>query len=108
MQRATLQMLACLCCLLGPGASHAEASSEAESELRWQLHPRFSLVAFSGTGVARSEIGETQRDETVTAGGAGFRYLIARKHGMHIGLDVAAGPDEPIIYVVFGSAWLRL
>jgi hypothetical protein len=84
-----------------------EQAAEAEVELRWQLHPRFSLMGFGGAGVARSDVGEHQRDETVTAGGAGFRYLIARKHGLHMGLDVAAGPDDPIIYVVFGSAWLR-
>jgi hypothetical protein len=84
-----------------------EQAAEAEVELRWQLHARFSLVGFGGAGVARSDIGERARERTVTAGGAGFRYLIAREHGLHMGLDVAAGPDEPIIYVVFGSAWLR-
>jgi len=43
----------------------------------------------------------------VTAGGVGFRYLIAREHGLHMGMDLAFGPDKPIIYVVFGNAWLR-
>jgi hypothetical protein len=43
----------------------------------------------------------------VAAGGAGLRYLIARKHGLHMGLDVAAGPDKPVFYVMFGNAWLR-
>jgi hypothetical protein len=33
--------------------------------------------------------------------------LIARTYGLHMGLDVAAGPDDPVIYVVFGSQWLR-
>jgi hypothetical protein len=84
-----------------------EQAAEAELEVRWQLHPRFSLVGFAGAGIARSDASERDREETVTAGGAGFRYLIARKHGLHMGVDVAAGPDDPIIYVVFGSAWLR-
>jgi hypothetical protein len=43
----------------------------------------------------------------ITASGAGFRYLLARKHGLQMGLDVAAGPDKPIIYLVFGNAWIR-
>jgi hypothetical protein len=30
-----------------------------------------------------------------------------RKHGLHMGLDVATGPDEAIWHLVFGSAWLR-
>jgi hypothetical protein len=84
-----------------------ERAAEAEVELRWQLHARFSLVAFAGAGVARSELAQRDRSQSVVAGGAGFRYLLARKHGLHMGIDVAAGPDNPILYVVFGSAWLR-
>lgn len=84
-----------------------EQSAEFEAEMRWQLHPRFSVVGFGGAGLARGESGLIDRDKEVCAGGAGFRYLIARKHGLHMGLDVAAGPDDPILYVVFGSAWLR-
>jgi hypothetical protein len=84
-----------------------EQTAEAEAELRWQLHSRFSLVGFGGAGIARSEIGSGDRDKSVTAGGAGFRYLVARQHGLHMGLDVAFGPDDPVFYVVFGSAWMR-
>jgi hypothetical protein len=84
-----------------------EQAAEVEAELRWQLHPRFSLVGFAGAGVARSGIGQYDTQKTVTAGGAGFRYLLARKHGLHMGVDMAVGPDQPIFYVVFGSAWLR-
>ena len=84
----------------------AEAG-EIEAEVRWQLHPRFSLVAFGGAGVAsgRNVLGGER--ETVASGGAGFRYLIARSYGMHLGLDVARGPDQTILYVVFGNAWFR-
>jgi hypothetical protein len=84
-----------------------EKAAEFEAELRWQVHPRFSLVGFGGAGIARSDIAQKDRDERVTAGGAGFRYLLARKHGLHMGMDVAVGPNDPIFYVVFGSAWLR-
>ncbi len=84
-----------------------EQAAEAELELRWQMHSRFSLVGFGGTGITRSDLGTADRRETVVTGGGGFRYLLARRHGLHMGLDVAVGPDEPILYVVFGSAWLR-
>jgi hypothetical protein len=84
-----------------------EQAGEAEVELRWQFHPRFSAVGFAGAGMARSDIADRELNKTVATGGAGLRYLIARKHGLHMGLDVAVGPDDPIIYVVFGSAWLR-
>ena len=84
-----------------------EQAAEVEAELRWQLHPRFSLVGFGGAGIARSDIAQRDPEQTVTTGGAGFRYLMARKHGLHMGVDVAFGPDDPVFYVVFGSAWLR-
>ena len=84
-----------------------EQTAEVEAELRWQVHRRFSVVAFGGAGVARSETLDRDHKKTVTAGGAGFRYLLARTYGLHMGLDVAVGPDKPIFYVVFGHAWLR-
>jgi hypothetical protein len=84
-----------------------EKAAEVEAELRWQVHPRFSLVGFGGAGIARSDITQQDREKTVTAGGAGFRYLLARKHGLHMGMDIEFGPDDPIFYVVFGSAWMR-
>lgn len=84
-----------------------EDAADTELELRWQLHPRFSLVGFGGAGIVRSDIAGRELEDTVTAGGGGFRYLVARKHGLHMGIDIALGPDDPVIYVVFGSAWLR-
>ena len=84
-----------------------EQTAEVEAELRWQAHRRFSVVAFAGAGVARTEALDRDHKKTVTAGGAGFRYLLARTYGLHMGLDVAVGPDKPIFYIVFGHAWLR-
>ncbi len=40
-------------------------------------------------------------------GGFGFRYELARKYGIHAGLDLALGPDNTAIYVQIGSAWAR-
>jgi hypothetical protein len=84
-----------------------EQAADIEAELRWQLHPRFSLVSFVGAGVADGGGLVSGERREVQAGGAGFRYLLARKQGLHMGLDVAVGPDDPIFYVVFGNAWLR-
>ena len=84
-----------------------EQAAELEAEVRWQLRPRYSVVGFAGTGEARSSIGTRERSENVTAGGAGFRYLVARRYGMQMGVDVADGPDDTVLYVVFGNAWLR-
>ena len=84
-----------------------DKTAEVEAELRWQFNSRYSLVGFAGTGTARKDNFGVKRQKTVISGGAGFRYLIARRYGMHMGLDVGFGPDNPILYVIFGSAWNR-
>lgn len=82
-----------------------ERSLEAEVEFRWQFTPRYSAVFFGGAGIASG--GTDDDDETAVSGGAGFRYLIARRHGLHVGLDLATGPDGDAVYVIAGSAWMR-
>ena len=84
-----------------------EDVAAAELELRWQLHPRFSLVGFGGGGLSWTEFEEFEREQSAFSGGVGVRYLLARKFGLHVGLDVAHGPEEGAIYVQFGSAWAR-
>jgi len=37
--------------------------------------------------------------------GGGFRYLTAREFGLQMGVDVARGPEQWAIYVVFGNSW---
>ncbi|NLH71686.1 MAG: BamA/TamA family outer membrane protein [Verrucomicrobia bacterium] len=80
---------------------------QAEAELRWQFWKRLSLVGFVGGGTAWNEFNRYENSRNLVAGGTGFRYELARKYGLHMGFDVAFGPDEPIFYVQFGSAWLR-
>lgn len=80
---------------------------QGEAELRWQFWKRFSLVGFAGGGAAWNNFERLNKTLTVVTGGTGFRYELARKYGLHTGLDVAFGPDAPIFYVQFGSAWLR-
>ncbi len=84
-----------------------DEAAEVEAELRWQFWQRWSLVGFGGWGAAWND--RLHRDEkiTVTSGGVGFRYEFARRYGLHMGIDVAWGPDQPVIYVQFGSAWAR-
>ena len=45
------------------------------------------------------------RTRTVVAGGVGVRYLLARKLGLHVGLDLARGPEDTAAYLQVGSAW---
>lgn len=82
-----------------------ESAVSLDAEARWALTPRWWLVGFAGAGW--TDAGEIRilEDESVAAGGVGFRYLIARLLGLQMGLDIARGPEEWACYVVFGSSW---
>jgi hemolysin activation/secretion protein len=84
-----------------------EQAASAELELRWQLQHRISLLGFGGAGLAWTELEEFDRQQDAASGGLGARYLISRKFGLHMGLDVAHGPEDGAIYVQFGNAWMR-
>jgi len=84
-----------------------ETVGQMEAEVRWQFWQRFSAVGFVGAGSAVDEFRQLTRSNNVVAGGAGLRYEIARKYGLHMGLDVAWSRDGPAVYVQFGSAWMR-
>jgi len=84
-----------------------EDVAQIEAELRWQFWKRFSLVGFVGAGAAWNDFERFDSSQTVVTGGTGFRYELARKYGIHMGLDVAFGPDNAAVYVQVGSAWAR-
>lgn len=80
-------------------------AGEIEAEVRWQFYKRFSLVGFGGHGIARLDGESETTTESATTWGLGFRYEIARGYGMHMGIDIARGPEDTIFYIQFGSAW---
>ena len=84
-----------------------EQVADTEGELRWQFRGRLSAVGFLGAGGAWSNTEDEDRSSSVISGGTGIRYEIARKYGIHMGLDVGFGPDDPILHVTFGHAWAR-
>ena len=77
----------------------------AEVEYLWGVTPRWTVAVFAGGGHTTSVDTFNADSETVAAGGLGFRYRIARKLGMQVGMDVARGPEETSIYLTVGSAW---
>jgi hypothetical protein len=82
-----------------------ETAVSTDLEARWALTPRWWLVGFAGAGWTDAGDVRVLEDESVFAGGGGFRYLIARALGLQMGLDTAKGPEEWAMYVVFGSSW---
>ena len=84
-----------------------EKVAQLETELRWQFWERFSVLGFVGAGSAVDELSKLTKTSNVVAGGLGLRYELAKKHGIHMGLDVAWSRDGPAIYFQVGSAWMR-
>ncbi len=84
-----------------------ETTYLAESETRWDITQRWSLVGFGGYGEALPVNDDLFDKQTAYNIGAGFRYLISRFYGIRMGIDVARGPEDWAFYIQFGSAWLR-
>jgi hypothetical protein len=84
-----------------------EEMAQIEAELRWQFWQRISAVGFIGSGAAWNDFEQFKSTESVVAGGFGFRYELARKYGLHAGVDLAFSEDNTAVYVQFGSAWMR-
>lgn len=78
-----------------------------EAELRQSIYKRWSVVGFGGYGLAYSSFSDINGDKDTFNAGVGFRYLLARLYGMHMGMDFAWSRDEFAFYFVFGSAWFR-
>jgi hypothetical protein len=77
-----------------------------EAELRYSIDPRWTVLAFGGAGRVADHWSELSDASGVGAGGAGFRYLIARQLGISSGLDFALGPGgEFALYIQMGAAW---
>ncbi|MGH7304606.1 MAG: BamA/TamA family outer membrane protein, partial [Candidatus Rokuibacteriota bacterium] len=81
--------------------------AQIEAELRWQFWGRFSVLGFAGTGAAWNDFERLHNTLTIVTGGFGFRYEIARKYGIQMGLDLAFAPDNKAVYIQVGSAWAR-
>ena len=79
----------------------------SEIEMRWDFVKRWSLMLFGGTGKAFDEWSNFSDADWITSYGTGFRYLLARKFRLRVGIDVARGPDTWAYYIVFGSNWVK-
>ncbi len=84
-----------------------ELTALVETEQEVILAKRWSVVGFGGYGKAFKSIDELSNGSSAWNAGGGFRYLIARLFGLKMGLDVARGPEQWAVYVVFGSSWMK-
>jgi len=84
-----------------------QADILTEAELRWDFRYRWSIMLYSGIGKAFDDWNDFGSAEWINTIGTGFRYLIARKFKLRMGIDVARGPEKWAYYIVFGSNWLK-
>jgi len=84
-----------------------DEAASIEVEARWQFHGRWSVVAFGGAGVAHTSRDGLSVTQNVGAGGVGFRYELASKFGLHVGVDVAQSRGTTAVYLQVDNAWFR-
>jgi len=78
-----------------------------EAEANWNVYKRWSLVGFTGIGNAFKSFDTFDEGKSISSVGTGFRYLLARKFGLQMGMDFAKSTDDFAFYIVFGTSWLR-
>jgi hypothetical protein len=78
-----------------------------EAEVTYNVHKRWYISGFTGMGNAFASFSELAEGKSVSTIGTGFRYLVARKLGTHMGMDFAMSQDDFAFYIVFGTAWLK-
>ncbi|AWK03784.1 hypothetical protein HYN56_05905 [Flavobacterium crocinum] len=84
-----------------------KTSIVTEAELRWDVYKRWSIMGFGGLASAFDDWDKAFAKPVVYSYGTGFRYLVARKFKLRMGVDVAKGNEDWAYYIVFGSNWMR-
>lgn len=87
------------------GRYQGDSTYVLETEQRYDVSLRWSIVAFGGLAKAPSKRVSFKEAMTVYNYGTGFRYLIARKFGLRMGVDIAGSNNDFAYYITFGSAW---
>jgi hypothetical protein len=81
--------------------------ASAEAEIRWQFRDRWSVIAAAGYGTTSSGGDTLSHTKEIGSGALGFRYELARKFGLHAGMDLGFSSETTAIYFQLGNAWFR-
>ncbi len=82
-----------------------KAVAMTELELAYQINLRWQINAFAGVGKASNDFSDLTDTASRVTKGVGFRYLIARRYGFDMGIDIAKGPEDTVFYIQAGTAW---
>ena len=75
-----------------------------QSQLMYHFDHRWTVSGFYGYGQTANDSNYENQD-SVNAYGVGFRYQIARRYGIHMGVDLARSGDDNAIYFQVGSGF---
>ncbi len=76
-----------------------------QGEYRLPLFWRLGAAGFVGAGQVAPRIGDFGLDRFWVSGGAGLRFLLARREGLNIRADFAFGEDSSGFYLSIGEAF---
>ena len=82
-----------------------ESTGVIASELRWNLFERWAVLGFVGVGATRGDLPIFEDESGIVAGGLGGRYLFRPQDSLWVGIDLARGPEDWVVYVVVGHDW---
>ena len=82
-----------------------ESTAVVEGELRWNIVGRWAAVGFIGVAATRGDMPVFQDESGIVAGGLGGRFLFRPQDELWVGLDLAKGPEQYVLYVVAGHKW---
>ncbi|QIR13388.1 BamA/TamA family outer membrane protein [Shewanella aestuarii] len=75
-----------------------------QAQLMYHFDHRWTVSTFYGYGQTDTKsISDTT--DSVNAYGVGFRYQIARRYGIHMGIDIAKSDDDSALYFKVGSGF---
>lgn len=89
----------------------------AQTQLSYRIDNRWTLLGFYGLGQTKNtsksinnckltcQISTQERTEKTYAYGTGVRYQIARRYGLHIGIDLGFSEQEKALYFSLGSGF---
>ncbi len=92
-------------------AVQGEHIASSELELVYGVTHRWDILAFGGVGKAFGTNQFNTADQSFSdskdnyTGGMGFRYLVASKFGLKVGVDIATSEYDDAFYIQIGSAW---
>ena len=71
-----------------------------ELEVRWNVYKRWSLIGFMRLGHTAKDFGKLGEASNRHTVGGGARYYIARRLGLHTGIDIARGPAMSPLFAI--------